>query len=86
MFIGPLIAVVLARRHHPFGYQLFTVSLIGAFLIGGTLHFIVESPDDVSRLPDSQPAVLFEATAGAVLLRAAICGVNGELCVKTQAR
>lgn len=79
VFIGPTIGVILARRNHRLGIPIFTVGMIGAFLIGGVSHFIIENPDHVSRVPAALAGHLFELSALAVLvtpLVGAIFGAN----------
>ena len=60
---GPILALVLVRRHPRHGYTLLLATMLGSLFFGVYHHFIAVSPDHVAHLPpgDSQP--LFRATA-----------------------
>lgn len=62
-FLGPVIGVGLDARDHPIGVPLFTVSLAGALLLGGVLHFLVENPDHVRAVPAGAWRWPFQASA-----------------------
>lgn len=77
VFIGPVAGVGLALRGHPIGLPLFTASMVGALLVGGVLHFLVENPDHVYAVPDSPWRVVFQASAlGVAILPAIGAGVG----------
>lgn len=77
VFLGPIVGVVLERRDHPFGVPLFTVTMAGALVIGGILHFLVENPDHVAELPPSQWRPLFRVSALGVFITPALGLVVG---------
>lgn len=72
VFVGPVVGVVLVVRDHPLGIPLFTATMAGAFLLGGTLHFLVESPDHIHVIPDSQWRLPFQGSAVGVAVTSAI--------------
>lgn len=67
-FVGPLAGAVLAWREHPLGVPLFTLSLAGALLVGGVLHFGIETPDHVHAIPAGPWRVPFQVSAVGVAL------------------
>ena len=77
VFVGPTLGVVLDRRGHPIGVPLFTLAMVGALVLGGTLHFVVENPDHVAGLPASPWAWLFRASAVGVLVVPAVGAALG---------
>lgn len=79
VFIVPVVGVILARQDHWLGLPLFTVSMIGALLVGGVLHFIIENPDHVNQVPASQAGQLFEQSALAVLVTPLIGAIYGAI-------
>lgn len=76
-FVGPVAGVALDRRGHPLGLPLFTLSMAGALLVGGGLHFVVENPDHVGAIPAGPWRVPFQLSAGGVGLTAALGAVIG---------
>ena len=72
VFLGPVVGVALALRGHPLGLPLFTVTMAGGVLLGGTLHFLVENPDHVHAIPDSRWRLGFQVSAVAVALTPAL--------------
>lgn len=79
VFLGPVVGVVLERRGHPLGIPLFTLSMAGALVLGGLLHFGIENPDNVSNLPASQWRLLFRASAVGVFVTPAVGAAVGGL-------
>lgn len=75
-FLGPTVGGLLAWRDHPLGVPLFTVSIAGALLVGGVLHFVVENPDHVHAVggPWQLP---FGASAVAVAVVSAVGTATG---------
>jgi len=71
-FLGPAAGVLLAWRDHPLGVPLFTVSIAGALLVGGVLHFVVETPDHVHAVPQHPWRLPFQVSAGALLVTDAL--------------
>lgn len=71
-FIGPIIGAALAWRDHPWGLPVFAVSMAGALLLGGSLHFFFENPDHVQQVPTDPWRVPFQVSAAAVLLTPAL--------------
>lgn len=67
-FLGPIVGVALAVRDHPVGVPLFTMSMAGALLLGGVLHFIVENPDHVRAVPTGAWRWPFQASAAGLAL------------------
>lgn len=67
-FLGPVVGVALAVRGHPWGIPVFTVSMAGALVLGGLLHFLVENPDHVRALPLGPWRRPFQATAVGLVL------------------
>ena len=76
-FVGPIAGVVLAWRDHPLGIPLFTVTMAGALLVGGVLHFVVENPDHVHAIPGGPWQTPFRASAAAVAVTSALGAVVG---------
>jgi len=60
VFVGPILGVGLALRGHPLGLPLFTLSMAGALLLGGSLHFLVENPDHINAIPKSRWRLPFQ--------------------------
>lgn len=79
-FVGPVVGVGLARRDHPLGVPLFTVSMAGALALGGLLHFLVENPDHVGSLPASPWRLPFQASAVAVGVTPTVGLIAGGWC------
>lgn len=77
VFLGPIAGVALLRRGHSLGIILFTVTMAAGLLLGGILHFLVENPDHVNRVPRNQWRPLFEASAWGVFLTRIIGTVAG---------
>jgi|AntRauTorcE11898_2_1112593.scaffolds.fasta_scaffold03330_2 hypothetical protein len=71
-FLGPVVGVVLAWRSHPVGVPLLAVSMLGAFLTGGILHFVVATPDHVHAIPAGPWRIPFQASAVAVAATSAL--------------
>lgn len=67
VFVGPLVGVALDRRDHPLGAPLFTVTMAGALVLGGVLHFLVAGPDHVHSIPPGPWRLPFRASATALL-------------------
>ena len=80
VFIGPTLGAILDRRNHELGIAIFTVSMIGAMLISGVFHFLIENPDHVSTVPATQAGHLFELSALAVLFTPLIGAAYGARC------
>jgi ABC-type xylose transport system permease subunit len=76
-FLGPTVGGLLAWRDHPLGVPLFTVSIAGALLVGGLLHFVLESPDHVHAVPQHPWRLPFRVSAGALLVTDALGTVVG---------
>lgn len=72
VFIGPVAGVGFALRRHPIGIPLFTVSMVGALLVSGILHFLIENPDHVHAVPVSPWRFAFQASAVGVAILPAI--------------
>lgn len=71
-FLGPIAGVALDHRDHPLGVPLFTVSMAGALALGVTLHFLVENPDHVSRIPGGTWGMSFQVSALAAAVTPAV--------------
>lgn len=67
-FVGPVVGVALAWRGHRAGVPVFTLSMAGALLLGGTLHFLVATPDHVHAVPAGAWRLPFRVTAVALLV------------------
>lgn len=65
-FLGPVAGVALAWRDHPLGVPVFTLSMAGALLLGGVLHFAVENPDNVGAVPPDAWRLPFQVSAAGV--------------------
>lgn len=65
-FLGPVAGVALAWRSHPLGVPVLAVSMAGAGLSGGALHFVLANPDHVHAIPAGPWQVPFQASAVAV--------------------
>lgn len=76
-FVGPVAGVVLAWRSNPLGAPLYAVSMGGAFLTGGVLHFVFESPDHVHAVPPGPWQGSFQATAVVLAATTAVGTVVG---------
>jgi ABC-type xylose transport system permease subunit len=76
-FLGPIAGVLLVWRDHPLGVPVFTVSIAGALLVGGVLHFLVENPDHIHAVPHHPWRLPFQVTAGGLLLADAVGTVVG---------
>lgn len=76
-FLGPVAGVALAWRGHRLGVPVFTASMVGAFLLGAVLHFVVENPDHVASVPAGPWQLPFQASAAAIGLTAALGAVVG---------
>lgn len=72
VFVGPILGIVLERRGHPLGIPLFTLSMAGAFLLGGVLHFVLENPDNVAAIPASPWRLAFQVSAVGVAITPAV--------------
>lgn len=77
VFVGPVLGILLDRRGHPLGIPLFTLSMAGAFLLGGALHFVVENPDHVAAIPASPWRLAFQVSAVGVAVTPAAGAVLG---------
>lgn len=77
VFVGPIAGVALVRRGHPLGVGLFTVSMAAGLLLGGILHFLVENPDHIHRVPANQWRPFFEASALGVFLTGTLGTLTG---------
>jgi hypothetical protein len=72
VFVGPAVGVALLWRGHPLGPPLFTLSMAGAVLLGGSLHFLVDNPDHVHAIPAGPWRLPFRVTAAGVAVTPAI--------------
>lgn len=68
VFVAPAAGAVLALRGHPAGIPMFAVSMAGAALIGGVLHFVVPSPDHVGAVPHGPWQLPFRASAAGLAI------------------
>lgn len=72
VFIGPIVGVALTLRGHPLGLPLFTISMFGALLLGGILHFLVENPDHIHTIPEGRWRLSFQVSAVGVAVMPAV--------------
>jgi ABC-type xylose transport system permease subunit len=72
VFVGPVAGVWLDRRGHPLGVPLFTVTMAGALVLGGVLHFLVAGPDHVDAVPPGPWRLPFRASAATLLASEAL--------------
>lgn len=86
VFVGPFVGVILARRGHSLGLPLFTVSMVVAFVVGTSLHFIVDNPDHIHAIPDGEWRLPFRATAGGVSVTPALGTIAGVHLWRTRRR
>lgn len=77
VFVGPILGVALVRRGHPYGIELFTLSMAAGLVLGGLLHYLVENPDHIQAVPANRWRPLFEASAAGVGLTGALGTVAG---------
>ena len=77
-FAGPILGVVLVWRRHPLGVPLFTVTITGAFLVGGYLHFVLDNPDHIHAIPASPWRLPFQVSSVAVATTEAVGTVLGS--------
>lgn len=76
-FLGPVVGVLLASRSHPLGIPLFALSMLGSFLVGVSLHFLVSNPDHVHAIAPGAWRLPFQASAVAVAATAALGALVG---------
>lgn len=77
VFLGPVVGAALTVRGHPLGLPVFTVSMLGALVLGGMLHFLVENPDHVALVPADPWRAAFRASAAAVAFSPALGAAVG---------
>lgn len=78
VFLGPVAGVALARRGHPLGIPLFTVTMAVGLVFGVAFHFLLENPDHVHALPAGAWRLPFQITAvGLVLTGGVGTGLGG---------
>ncbi len=68
ILIGPLVALWMMRTHRRFGAELLTLTMAGALVFGVVNHFVIESPDHVSRITADGWRLPFQATAALLVI------------------
>jgi hypothetical protein len=77
VFVGPVLGLVLDRNGNPAGVPLFTATMAAAFLVGATLHLVVENPDHLRQIPADPWRQPFQVTGLAVVATPAVGAVLG---------
>jgi hypothetical protein len=65
--VAPIFAAALIWRGSPrFGGSLLLASMLGAFLFGFVNHYVLESPDNVAQIPETDWGSAFTLSAHAL--------------------